>query len=157
MKIVGIFAGDVQADMDRGKIENEEDEVILAEIARADEQPNPPTDELLLAAVGNYAGNWPGRSKPTPLWLRVVSRIACPAEGDFGGALEARPTLCCVQRPGRAGQQMRAGVAPGGPEAAISPHSPPNVIRDVAVGLPDVQGGEEEAQGEVPLPYHAPE
>ena len=87
MKIVGIFVRDVQADMDRAKMEKkEEDEVILAEIARADEQPNRPTDELLLAAVGNYAWNWPGSSKPTPLWLRVVSRIACPAEGDFGGA-----------------------------------------------------------------------
>ena len=52
---------------------------------------------------------------------------------------------------------MRAGVARGGPEAVISPHSPPDVIRDVAVGLPGVQGGEEEAQGEVPLPYHAPQ
>ena len=52
MKLVGIFAGDVQADMDHGKTgKKEEDEVI-----RADEQPGPPTDELLLAAVGNYAG-----------------------------------------------------------------------------------------------------
>ena len=51
---------------------------------------------------------------------------------------------------------MRAGVARSSPEVAISPHSPPDVIRNVAVGLPDVRG-EEKAQGEVPLLYHAPQ
>ena len=59
IKLVGFFAEDVQADLDRAKTEEkEEDDVILAELARelADEQPGPPTDELLLAAVGNYAG-----------------------------------------------------------------------------------------------------
>lgn len=59
LKLVGFFPGDVQADLDRAKAEEkEDDEVILAQLARelADDQPDPPTDELLLAAVGNYAG-----------------------------------------------------------------------------------------------------
>ncbi|XP_050704607.1 uncharacterized protein LOC126990095 [Eriocheir sinensis] len=60
LKLVGFFPGDVQADLDRAKAEEkEDDEVILAQLARelADDQPDPPTDELLLAnSVGNYAG-----------------------------------------------------------------------------------------------------
>ncbi|XP_050707930.1 uncharacterized protein LOC126993117 [Eriocheir sinensis] len=59
LKLVGFFPGDVQADLDRAKAEEkEDDELILAQLARelADDQPDPPTDELLLAAVGNYAG-----------------------------------------------------------------------------------------------------
>ena len=51
MKLVGFFAGNVPADMNRDKIEErEEEEMILTEFARADEQPAPPTDELLLVA-----------------------------------------------------------------------------------------------------------
>ena len=53
MMLVGFFVEDVQAYMDREIIEEKvEDEVILAEQQSA----------ITLTT-------WPGRSKPTPLWL----------------------------------------------------------------------------------------
>ncbi|XP_050724360.1 uncharacterized protein LOC127002437 [Eriocheir sinensis] len=94
LKLVGFFPGDVQADLDRAKAEEKEhDEVILAQLARelADDQPDPPTDELL-AAVGNC--RLPGQEGPGQLFCgRVLQAGACPAGGDedYRGAREGDP------------------------------------------------------------------